>query len=289
MLNYIKIILIFFILFLLFSCYEQTIVLDYQNFATGKLTYNIKYNDYYKNFVEFEGKSDSFILKLSPLYDRDLFSQAFLNSTKISNISYEVKETNSETLYNISFNFNDIENVSKTIEPFFIKNSIYVENKIVTCESKVSIKLLGDEKKIRSNYKSLDPQKKKEIDAYLLLVNFKLVFIASVPIIMNTTSQKQGVFTSELLENYSITSFETEILSKLKKIDEKDYFNTFYKKDKNKNIYYLKQKIDTDNKIKMIEILNNYGYRNKAEYNITLFDLLNSDTDFDVKITFKKD
>ncbi|OHD13894.1 MAG: hypothetical protein A2086_13190 [Spirochaetes bacterium GWD1_27_9] len=282
----IKKILSFLILFLLTGCFQQTIVMD-KNSQSGEITYDIKYTDFFVNFIKYHNKTDDLIFNSSLLFNKANFEKTLSQKENLKLINYTESDVEGEKNYNIKLLFTDIESLTSLISPFFVKNSIFSENSIVYCQAKLSLDFLGDTKKIFDQYSKLDSETKSLIDVYSSLVKFKIVYITPMPIIINSTTK--GIFFAEPFETFNLDIFEKELLEKSTKREDIDVFNTFYRKDRLKNIYTARQKIDDSNRKIIANIMFDVGFKNKVTYEYSLQQLLNFKKDVEISVAFRKE
>ena len=266
------------------GCIEQEVVLDKEN-TTGKVSYSINFSKIFDNFLSYQNKLENFPLNDNILFNKEKLDGILNTTEKIKLINYSKIDDDNGVKYNTTFYFDDIDEINKKIKPILIENKIFKENKVIYCQTRLSLTIFGNFEKIKREFNNLKEDEKHILETYLSLVKIKIIYITPFSI---TTDVKDKVsFFVKVSDSYAINFFEQDILFKLTKKEDRDVFNTLYKKDKLKNIYTFRQKITDENMKLMENILLSIGYKNEAVFEYTILDLLNSKESIEINLNYK--
>ncbi|HOV14958.1 MAG TPA: hypothetical protein PK771_11780, partial [Spirochaetota bacterium] len=181
--------------------------------------------------------------------------------------------------------FEDIDYINKNVKPILIENKMFRENKVVFCQTKLSLNNFGKIDKIKKEFANLKEDERNILETYLSLIKIKITYLT--PYSINSDIKENIKYSVKVFDSYPSNFFEFEILAKLLKKEDKDVFNTLYRKDKLKNIYTFRQKISDEN-IKLIEnILLSIGYKNIAVFEYTILDILKSKEFIDINLNYR--
>ena len=255
----------------LFSCIEQTVVINSDS-SSGTVLYKINFNKIFDTFISYQNKLENFVLKDNLLFNKEKLDEKLKNYDKIKLLDYSKITTVENIYYSALFSFEEINSIDKIIKPLFIENTMYNENKIVNIQTRLSLKNFGKIEKIKKEFDLLTNDERSILETYLSLIKIKLSYEA--PYSINSDIKENIRYLTKVYETYPANFFEFEILNKLLKREDRDVFNTLYKKDKFKNTYIFRQKISPDN-IKLMEsILLSIGYKNVVVFEFTVLDIL---------------
>ncbi len=268
----------------LFSCIEQTVVINSDS-SSGTVLYKINFNKIFDTFISYQNKLENFVLKDNLLFNKEKLDEKLKNYDKIKLLDYSKITTVENIYYSALFSFEEINSIDKIIKPLFIENTMYNENKIVNIQTRLSLKNFGKIEKIKKEFDLLTNDERSILETYLSLIKIKLSYEA--PYSINSDIKENIRYLTKVYETYPANFFEFEILNKLLKREDRDVFNTLYKKDKFKNTYIFRQKISPDN-IKLMEsILLSIGYKNVVVFEFTVLDILKAKEFIEVSLSYK--
>jgi len=279
-----KYFLLIFVLLLLSGCIEQQIVINPDN-SSGNVIYKINFNKIFDSFISYQNKLENFSLKDNLLFNKEKLDESLKYTNKVKLINYSKITGEQNINYDIEFSFEDIDYINKNVKPILIENKMFRENKVVFCQTKLSLNNFGKIDKIKKEFANLKEDERNILETYLSLIKIKITYLT--PYSINSDIKENIKYSVKVFDSYPSNFFEFEILAKLLKKEDKDVFNTLYRKDKLKNIYTFRQKISDEN-IKLIEnILLSIGYKNIAVFEYTILDILKSKEFIDINLNYR--
>jgi len=282
------ILLLSFCVLLLTGCFDQTIIMNRKNFS-GTINYSITFSPDYLSFISSHDKTPQIDIRNNMLFNKNNIQNNISNKLKLIKHEETTNIDNSKS-YNITFDFDEIEEITKRIKPVFFENSINYEKDFILCHTKVNLNFIADQKKIKEQLNNLGDDEKSKLLLYFELIRFKLIYITPNTILTNqsTNDPAKVVFSSEPLDNYPAPIFESDIANKISRKEERDRLYSLYKKDKLKNIYVIKQKLDDDDKKTLSSLTTLSGFKNKAVYEYSLSDIIKNERGLEINLAHKK-
>jgi hypothetical protein len=275
---------------LMSGCIQQTIMIKKN--TTGTINYKIIYGKDYISYINSHDKSQEFDIRGNILFNKTILQRTIDNTTKMKLTDFsEITDKDSNKNYNITIDFEDIENLTKKIKPLFYENSIYPEKDNFVCQTRLTLNSIIDPKKIKDQLNVFSTEEKTTLLSYLELVKIKTIVIVptSILTLQTTNEQDKTTFFTEPVESYPANTFENDILNKIVKKEDKDKLLSLYKKDKLKNIYIQKTNIDEEDKTTLSNLMSVSGIKNKVVYEYTLTDLINrEEKGIEIAVYFKK-
>jgi hypothetical protein len=263
------------------GCLEQKIVMDANNDLSGNAYYDIKLSDDYVNSYKLRDKIDS--IEIKNILNANEMQKRLAGQKNLKLIDFSETTVENGKNYDVQVKFTQIEDMKKIIPTFFVENSIYSEKDGNYCKSRLVLNFIGDPKKIRAQFSSLNDNEKKLFSAYLSIIGIDIIYV--LPSSINTFNSTNGDLQTEILKEFSSSVFENEILNRLSKDDREKLLRFF---DKKKSSYSLKNYLSDEEIQIATEMIVSSGFKNKISFKKTLLDVVSSKEDPEFTVCYRK-
>jgi hypothetical protein len=215
-----KIIIIIVLHFLLFSCYEQILVIN-QDDTSGTLNFRIDYLKEFESLIQYISDKHDIDLNTSALFDRNLGKMISLDkNTNLLQQKIETKDNLRSS--DVLLSLNDITQLPKMLPVDYFPINISIENRLVYCKTSLSLLDIGGSKNIKLIYQDLNSDEKELINSYTAIIPLKFVFKTTKPILTANRGQlskdkKVLIFETTLYQLLNIRDDQFEIVFSYRK------------------------------------------------------------------------
>jgi hypothetical protein len=165
-----KNIIILFIAVLFLSCFEQTVTISSDR-LNGKISYKVKYNKEFENFISYSSTRQNIDLNTSVLFDRIKLKQIIDKDYAINLTYYNLTEKDNAKICEVEINFDKAENLPKELPALYFPTTIYESNQIVYCQTIISLKKIIDYTLL-----VLTPDEQNTLNNYISLIKFTFIY-----------------------------------------------------------------------------------------------------------------
>ncbi len=176
-----SIVLIILIIFIC-SCYEQTIIVN-QGAQSGIITYRVQYYDEFINLISYISESHDIDINTSILFDKKKLKEFIAVNSVTNLLQHTIKKIGNSKHSEVILSFDEIEKLPKQLPNFYFPTSIYEENRIIYCDTSLTLRNIASPNDIRLIYKTLKENEKLIIDSYAYIIKLKFIYNTPKPII----------------------------------------------------------------------------------------------------------